>query len=411
MSRYNRDQLVQLAKSQITEISAGQLKQRLDAGESLTVVDVRERDEFVQGHLPDAVFIPRGFLELQIEQHQPNRDKPIVLYCAGGVRSALAARNLQEMGYNNVISLIGGFNGWKNAGFSFKAPQFLSDEQRIRYSRHTLLGDVGEAGQIKLLESKVLLIGAGGLGSPAALYLAAAGVGTLGIVDFDTVDMSNLQRQVLHGVKDVGRPKVESAADRLTDLNPDVKVVGYREPITSENALEIIKDYDIVLNGSDNFPTRYLVNDACQFLKKPLVDASIFMFEGQVTVYQPADHAHGIEGGPCYRCLYPDPPPPGEVPSCAEAGVLGVLPGIVGSMQAIEAIKLILGIGEPLVGRLLMIDTLDMSIRALKIKRNPDCPVCGDHPTLTELIDYEQFCGLPSRNGHHASEARELILA
>ena len=411
MSRYNRDQLVQLAKSQITEISAGQLKQRLDAGESLTVVDVRERDEFVQGHLPDAVFIPRGFLELQIEQHQPNRDKPIVLYCAGGVRSALAARNLQEMGYNNVISLIGGFNGWKNAGFSFKVPQFLSDEQRIRYSRHTLLGDVGEAGQIKLLESKVLLIGAGGLGSPAALYLAAAGVGTLGIVDFDTVDMSNLQRQVLHGVKDVGRPKVESAADRLTDLNPDVKVVGYREPITSENALEIIKDYDIVLNGSDNFPTRYLVNDACQFLKKPLVDASIFMFEGQVTVYQPADHAHGIEGGPCYRCLYPDPPPPGEVPSCAEAGVLGVLPGIVGSMQAIEAIKLILGIGEPLVGRLLMIDTLDMSIRALKIKRNPDCPVCGDHPTLTELIDYEQFCGLPSRNGHHASEARELILA
>ncbi len=411
MSRYNRDQLVQLAKSQITEISAGQLKQRLDAGESLTVVDVRERDEFVQGHLPDAVFIPRGFLELQIEQHQPNRDKPIVLYCAGGVRSALAARNLQEMGYNNVISLIGGFNGWKNAGYSFKTPQFLSDDQRIRYSRHTLLSDVGEAGQIKLLESKVLLIGAGGLGSPAALYLAAAGVGALGIVDFDTVDMSNLQRQVLHGVKDVGRPKVESAADRLTDLNPDVKVIGYREPITSENALEIIKDYDIVLNGSDNFPTRYLVNDACQFLKKPLVDASIFMFEGQVTVYQPADHAHGVEGGPCYRCLYPDPPPPGEVPSCAEAGVLGVLPGIVGSMQAIEAIKLILGIGEPLVGRLLMIDTLDMSIRALKIKRNPDCPVCGDHPTLTELIDYEQFCGLPSRNGHHASEARELILA
>ncbi|MCL4857959.1 MAG: molybdopterin-synthase adenylyltransferase MoeB [Caldilineaceae bacterium] len=411
MSRYNRDQLVQLAKSQITEISAGQLKQRLDAGESLTVVDVRERDEFVQGHLPDAVFIPRGFLELQIEQHQPNRDKPIVLYCAGGVRSALAARNLQEMGYNNVISLIGGFNGWKNAGYSFKTPQFLSDDQRIRYSRHTLLSEVGEAGQIKLLESKVLLIGAGGLGSPAALYLAAAGVGALGIVDFDTVDMSNLQRQVLHGVKDVGRPKVESAADRLTDLNPDVKVIGYREPITSENALEIIKDYDIVLNGSDNFPTRYLVNDACQFLKKPLVDASIFMFEGQVTVYQPADHAHGVEGGPCYRCLYPDPPPPGEVPSCAEAGVLGVLPGIVGSMQAIEAIKLILGIGEPLVGRLLMIDTLDMSIRALKIKRNPDCPVCGDHPTLTELIDYEQFCGLPSRNGHHASEARELILA
>jgi adenylyltransferase/sulfurtransferase len=335
----------------------------------------------------------------------------VVLYCAGGVRSALAARNLKEMGYENVISLIGGFNGWKNAGFSFKVPTFLSEDQRIRYSRHTMLSEIGDAGQIKLLDSKVLLIGAGGLGSPAALYLAAAGVGTLGIVDFDHVDTSNLQRQVLHGNKDVGRPKVESAADRLTDLNPDVKVIGYREPITSENALEIIRQYDLVLNGSDNFPTRYLVNDACQFLKKPLVDASIFMFEGQATVYQPDDHEHGIEGGPCYRCLYPDPPPPGEVPSCAEAGVLGVLPGIVGSIQAIEAIKLILDIGEPLVGRLLMVDTLDMSFRTLNIKRNPDCPVCGEHPTVTELIDYEQFCGLPSRNGNHANAARELILA
>jgi sulfur-carrier protein adenylyltransferase/sulfurtransferase len=411
MSRINRDQLVQLAKSQIQEVSAAQLKQMLDNGNKPTVVDVRERDEFVQGHIPDAVFIPRGFLELQIEQHQPDRDKPVVLYCAGGVRSALAARNLKEMGYQHVISLIGGFNGWKNAGFSFKVPTFLNDEQRIRYSRHTMLSEIGEAGQLKLLDSKVLLIGAGGLGSPAALYLAAAGVGTLGIVDFDDVDVSNLQRQVLHGNKDVGRPKVESAADRLTDLNPDVKVIGYREPITSENALEIIREYDIVLNGSDNFPTRYLVNDACQFLQKPLVDASIFMFEGQATVYQPADHAHGIEGGPCYRCLYPDPPPPGEVPSCAEAGVLGVLPGIVGSIQAIEAIKLIVGVGEPLVGKLLMIDTLDMSFRTLKIRRNPDCPVCGDHPTVTELIDYEQFCGLPSRNGHHAEEARELIFA
>lgn len=400
MSKLNRDQLVQLAKSEITEISAQELKRRLGAGEKLTVVDVRERDEFVQGHIPDAVFIPRGYLELQIEQHQPERDKPLVVYCAGGVRSALAARNLKEMGYANTISLIGGFNGWKNAGFDFKIPLVLNDEQRIRYSRHTLLKEVGEAGQIKLLESKVLLIGAGGLGSPAAMYLAAAGVGTLGIVDFDTVDVSNLQRQLLHGNKDVGRPKVESAADRIKDINPDVKVIGYREPITSHNALEIIKAYDIVLNGSDNFPTRYLVNDACQFLGKPLVDASIFMFEGQVAVYQPRDEAHGVEGGPCYRCLYPDPPPPGEVPSCAEAGVLGVLPGIVGSAQAIEAIKLLLGIGEPLIGRLLMIDTLDMTFRTLRIQRNPDCPVCGEDPSVTELIDYEQFCGLPSRNGH-----------
>lgn len=400
MSKLNRDQLVQLAKSEITEISAQDLKRRLAAGEKLTVVDVRERDEFVQGHIPDAVFIPRGYLELQIEQHQPEREQPVVVYCAGGVRSALAARNLKEMGYANTISLIGGFNGWKNAGFDFKIPLVLNDEQRIRYSRHTLLKEVGEAGQIKLLESKVLLIGAGGLGSPAAMYLAAAGVGTLGIVDFDTVDVSNLQRQLLHGNKDVGRPKVESAADRIKDINPDVKVIGYREPITSHNALAIIKEYDLVLNGSDNFPTRYLVNDACQFLGKPLVDASIFMFEGQVSVYQPRDEAHGVEGGPCYRCLYPDPPPPGEVPSCAEAGVLGVLPGIVGSAQAIEAIKLLLGIGEPLIGRLLMIDTLDMTFRTLRIQRNPDCPVCGEDPSVTELIDYEQFCGLPSRNGH-----------
>lgn len=408
-SRLNRDQLVQLAKSQITEISAQDLKRRLDAGEDLTVVDVREREEFIQGHLPDAVFIPRGYLELQIEQNQPDRDQPVVIYCAGGVRSALAARNLKEMGYTNVISLVGGFNGWKNAGLPFKVPTVLTQEQRIRYSRHTLLNDVGEAGQIKLLESKVLLIGAGGLGSPAAMYLAAAGVGTLGIVDFDTVDVSNLQRQILHGTKDVGRPKVDSATDRIHDMNPDVKVIGHREPITSDNALDIIRNYDIVINGSDNFPTRYLVNDACQFLGKPLVDASIFMFEGQVTVYQPADPANGIEGGPCYRCLYPDPPPPGEVPSCSEAGVLGVLPGIVGSIEAIEAIKLIIGIGEPLIGRLLMIDTMDMTFRTLKIGRNPECPVCGDHPTVTQLIDYDQFCGLPSRNGQ--AHEHELVTA
>ncbi|MCB9148970.1 MAG: molybdopterin-synthase adenylyltransferase MoeB [Caldilineaceae bacterium] len=408
MSRLNRDQLVALAKSQIIEWSPQELKQHLDAGEKLTVVDIRERDEFVQGHLPSSTFIPRGHLELQIEQHQQDREAPVVIYCAGGVRSALAARNLQEMGYENVISLIGGFNGWKNAGYDFKIPTVLTEDQRIRYSRHTILSELGEAGQIKLLESKVLLIGAGGLGSPAAIYLAAAGVGTLGIVDFDTVDVSNLQRQILHGNKDVGRPKVESARDRIHDMNPDVKVIGHMEPITSANALDIIKDYDIVLNGSDNFPTRYLVNDACQFLGKPLVDASIFMFEGQVTVYDPND-----ANSPCYRCLYPDPPPPGEVPSCAEGGVLGVLPGIVGSLQAVEAIKMLAGIGEPLIGRLLMIDTLDMSFRTLKVRKNPECPVCGEHPTVTELIDYEQFCGLPSSVAHPNGQTteRELVLA
>lgn len=398
MSRLNRDQLLEKAKREIEEISVQELKQWIDSGEQLTLVDIRERDEFIQGHVPSATFIPRGFLELQIEQHQTDRDKPVLVMCAGGVRSVLAARNLKEMGYSRVISVMGGFNGWKNAGFSFKIPTVLNEEQRIRYSRHTLLNEVGEAGQIKLLESKVLLIGAGGLGSPAAMYLAAAGVGTLGIVDFDTVDVSNLQRQILHGNKDVGRPKVDSAADRLRDINPDVKVVPHREPITSHNALEIIRQYDIVLNGSDNFPTRYLINDACQFLGKPLVDASIFMFEGQVTVYMPENNAYGYEAGPCYRCLYPDPPPPGEVPSCAEAGVLGVLPGIVGSIQAVEAIKLILGKGEPLIGRLLMIDTLDMSFRTLNVQRDAACPVCGEQPTVTELIDYEQFCGLPSRD-------------
>ncbi|RME54637.1 MAG: molybdopterin-synthase adenylyltransferase MoeB, partial [Caldilineae bacterium] len=357
MARLSRDQLLRLAKSEIREITPKQLEELRKAGEDLTIVDIRERDEWVQGHIPGSVFIPRGFLELQIEQHQPDRSKPVVVYCAGGVRSALAARNLKEMGYENVISLTGGFNGWKNAGLPFTVPKVLTEEQRIRYSRHTLLQEIGEEGQIKLLESKVLLIGAGGLGSPAAMYLAAAGVGTLGIVDYDVVDVSNLQRQILHGQDDVGRPKVESARDRIAEINPDVKVIGYQEPITSANAFDILAGYDVVVNGSDNFPTRYLVNDACHMLGIPLVDASIFMFEGQATVYQPAAPEKGIEGGPCYRCLYPDPPPPGEVPSCAEAGVLGVLPGIVGSIQAIEVIKLLLGIGEPLVGRLLMIDT------------------------------------------------------
>jgi molybdopterin/thiamine biosynthesis adenylyltransferase len=311
------------------------------------------------------------------------------------VRSVLAARNLKEMGYEHVASLITGFNGWKNNGLPFNVPQLLDDEQRIRYSRHILLEEVGEQGQIKLLNSKVLLVGAGGLGSPAAMYLAAAGVGTLGIIDFDVVDVSNLQRQLLHGTKDVGRPKVESATERLHDINPEVEVVGYRQPITSANALDVIRDYDIVINGSDNFPTRYLVNDACQFLKTPLVDGSIFMFEGQVTVYQPSIPERGIEGGPCYRCLYPDPPPPGEVPSCSEAGVLGVLPGIIGTLQALEAIKLLLGVGEPLIGRLLLVDTLEMEFRTLRAPRNRACPVCGEHPTVTELIDYDQFCGLP----------------
>ena len=264
----------------------------------------------------------------------------------------------------------------------------FTNEQIYRYSRHIILPDVGGAGQKKLLNATVLLIGAGGLGSPAAMYLAAAGVGTLGLVDFDCVDLSNLQRQLLHRTKDVGRLKLDSAADTLNALNPDVRVNKHQVVLTSENVMDIIQDYDIVVNGTDNFPTRYLVNDACVFAGKPLVDGSIFMFDGQATVFD-------AKRGPCYRCLFPTPPPPGEVPSCQEAGVLGVLPGIIGSIQAIEAIKLILGKGDSLIGRLLLFDALAMEFREVKVDKNPDCPVCGDHPTITELIDYEQFCGVP----------------
>jgi adenylyltransferase/sulfurtransferase len=298
------------------------------------------------------------------------------------------------MGYTNVVSVAGGFGGWKNAGYSFEVPRVMTDDQRHRYSRHTIIPEVGEQGQLRLLDAKVLLIGAGGLGSPAAMYLAAAGVGTLGIVDFDVVDVSNLQRQILHRVDGVGHPKVESAIEAIANLNADVTVVPHQVLLSSDNALDIIKDYDVVINGSDNFPTRYLVNDACALLGKPLVDGSIFRFEGQLTVFDPA------HGGPCYRCLYPDPPPPGEVPSCAEGGVLGVLPGIIGSMQAAEAVKLILGIGEPLAGQLVLFDALDARFRQVKVHKDPDCPVCGENPTVTELIDYEQFCGIPhSDNG------------
>jgi len=395
-ARLSRDQLLARIRAEVNEATPRQVDEWLRQRQDVAVIDIREHDEWVQGHLPGAFHLSRSFLELQIESLEPDREAMIVLYCAGGVRSLLAAHNLQELGYSRVYSMTGGFNGWKNAGLEFDVPRFLRPDQRERYARHLILPDLGEAGQIKLLDARVLLIGAGGLGSPAALYLAAAGVGTIGIIDYDDVDRSNLQRQILHGESTIGQPKVDSAIQRIKDLNPDVQVIGYRQPLRADNAFEIMRGYDVVLNGSDNFPTRYLVNDACHFLGIPLVDASIFMFEGQVTVYRPDDAARGIEGGPCYRCLYPDPPPPGEVPSCAEAGVLGVLPGIVGSIQAVEAIKLIAGIGQPLVGRLLMYDALDQSFRSLNVQRDPTCPLCGEHPTVTDLIDYEQFCGLPS---------------
>lgn len=396
MTRLTRDQLLNHIRASVPEVTPAQVAEWRQQGREPVVIDIRERDEWIQGHVPDAWHLSRSFLELQIEQIEPDRDAEIVLYCAGGVRSLLAARNLQEMGYEQVYSMIGGFGGWKSAGLEVNVPRFLSPMQRERYDRHIILPGVGEAGQIALLDSKVLLIGAGGLGSPAALYLAAAGVGTIGIIDFDKVDRTNLQRQILHGEATIGQAKVESARQRINDLNPEIKVIGHDCPLTSANALDILRGYDVVLNGSDNFPTRYLVNDACHLLRIPLVDASIFMFEGQATVYQRRDRARGVEGGPCYRCLYPDPPPPGEVPSCAEAGVFGVLPGIIGSIQAVEAIKLILGLGAPLVGRMLLYDAQDQSFRTLSIRRNPACPLCGDHPTLTELIDYEQFCGMPA---------------
>ncbi len=265
----------------------------------------------------------------------------------------------------------------------------FTNDQIYRYSRHIILPDVGGAGQKKLLKAKVLLVGAGGLGSPTAMYLAAAGVGTLGIVEFDRVDLSNLQRQLLHRTQDVGRLKIDSAEDTINALNPDVKVIKHPVVLDSTNIMDIIKDYDIIVNGTDNFPTRYLVNDACVFAHKPLVDGSIFMFEGQATVFDAAN------GGPCYRCLFPAPPPPGEVPSCQEAGVLGVLPGIIGSIQAIEVIKLILGKGDSLKGRLLLFDAMAMEFHEMKIEKDPNCPVCSAHPTITELIDYEQFCGVP----------------
>jgi adenylyltransferase/sulfurtransferase len=389
MSFVTSDQLIAKLRKEIKEIDAHELSRRMKNDEDLTVIDVRELDEWSQGRIKGSVHIPRGFLELRVEALAPDRTQPIAVTCAGGTRSLLAARDLQELGYTDVVSVAGGFNGWKNAGYPFSKPQILNEDQRHRYSRHTIMPEIGEEGQLKLLGASVLLIGAGGLGSPAAIYLAAAGVGKIGIVDFDVVDTSNLQRQIIHRLEDVDTPKVDSAARAIAQLNPDVKVVGHRTQLTSENALDIIGQYEIVINGSDNFPTRYLVNDACVLLGKKLVDASIFRFEGQVTVFDTTN------GGPCYRCLYPDPPPPGEVPSCAEGGVLGVLPGIVGSLEAVEAIKLILGEGNSLAGRLLLYDALEAEFREVKVRKNPDCPVCSDHPTVTKLIDYEQFCGIP----------------
>ena len=380
-------ELMDEAREAVPEVTVDDVKVRLENGQRPVLLDVREREEYREGHLEGALALPRGFMEMRVEEAVPDKSAPVVAYCAGGVRSLIAARTLKEMGYTDVSSMAGGYTAWKNAGYDWVADRQFSQEQLTRYARHFTLPEVGEAGQAKLLDAKVLCVGAGGLGSPVAFYLAAAGVGTLGLVDHDTVDMSNLQRQILHTNDRVGMPKVESAQMTLNALNPDVNVVQFKERLSSENVRRIIGDFDIVVNGCDNFPTRYLINDACIMAEKLLVDGSIFQFEGQVTVIDPHD-------GPCYRCLFPEPPPPGAAPSCAEAGVLGVLPGVVGCMQALEVIKLILDAGRPLVGRMMHFDTLSSEIRVLKLRKDPNCLVCSENPKITELIDYEEFCGL-----------------
>ena len=385
-------------KSQIREVDLETVRKTVEArhgkagdgnGAGPILIDVREKDEWTEGFIPGARWIPRGFLELRIEDQIPEPSSEIILYCAGGNRSALAARSLAELGYTNVKSMAGGFSAWKRAGLKFDRPFIMTPEQSLRYARHTMLPEVGEAGQVKLLQSKVLCLGAGGLGSPSGLYLAAAGVGTLGFVDDDVVDASNLQRQILHATDRVGLPKVESARKAIAGLNPDVKVIPHQTRLSSENVLEIIKDYDLIVDGADNFPTRYLLNDAALKLGKPVVHASIYRFEGQVTAFIPNE-------GPCYRCLYPSPPPADMAPSCQEAGVLGVLCGVIGSPQANEAIKILLGIGKPLAGRLLMFDALGLKFRELKLRRDPTCPTCGEgvKPENIQLIDYQEFCNV-----------------
>lgn len=379
------NELVAQLLTSVRRISADALKARIDAGESITLLDVRERDEFSQGHIGGALSIPRGLVELRIEQLASARETPLVVYCAGSTRALLAARALHELGYDNVEALDGGFLEWKRRGFPFEMPTDLAPDQLTRYSRHLLIPEIGEAGQRRLLDARVALLGAGGLGSPAALYLAAAGVGTLGIIDDDVVDRSNLQRQVLHTDDRVGMLKVESAAATLRALNPDVQVARYPRRLEAANVAELLAGYDVVVDGGDNFATRYLVNDACVHLGIPNVHGSVYRFDGQVTTF-------AAQGRPCYRCLYPEPPPAELAPSCQEAGVLGVLPGVIGLLQAIEVVKLIVGIGEPLLGRLLTFDALRTEFRELRYSRDPACRMCGDQATFDGFETYAEFC-------------------
>jgi sulfur-carrier protein adenylyltransferase/sulfurtransferase len=377
-------ELLQQARASVPTVGLREASE-LVGGETV-FLDVREQGEWDLGHLPGAVHVPRGSLESRIEQVLPDRSKRIVAYCASGNRSAFAAQTLTDLGYRQVENLIDGFVEWERNGYPVVVPSTLTAEQRRRYSRHLLIPEVGEPGQRRLLESRVLLVGAGGLGSPASLYLAAAGVGTLGIVDDDVVDESNLQRQIAHSTERLGQAKADSARETIEALNPEVRVKTYEERLTPENVDRILDEgWDVIVDGADNFPTRYLLNDASVWHGIPVVHGSIYRFEGQVTVFAPRE-------GPCYRCLFPQPPPPELAPSCAEGGVLGVLPGVIGSLQSNEALKLVLGTGGALVGRLLLFDALTATFTEVALRRDPDCPVCGDEPTITEYVDYVEFC-------------------
>ena len=381
---------IKQVKQDVPEVDPSEVNELLHEG--VRVIDVRETEELAAGKLPGATHVPRGFLESRIEGIVPDRSERIILYCASGNRSALAANTLmRDLGYDHAESMIGGITLWKDRGYEVETPFAFSPEQRQRYSRHFLLPEIGEDGQKKLLDAKVLLLGAGGLGSPTALYLAAAGVGTLGIVDDDVVDVSNLQRQVIHTTDRVGVPKVDSAEIAINALNPDVKVVKHPLRLDASNIMEVLPDYDIVVDGVDNFPTRYLLNDATVRLKIPVISAAILGFEGQLSVFKPYD-------GPCYRCLFRQPPPAELAPSCGANGVLGVLPGTMGLLQATEVIKLITGQGSPLIGRLLMYDALEATTTELKVRRDPECPICSREPSeisddeLGVFPDYEAFC-------------------
>jgi sulfur-carrier protein adenylyltransferase/sulfurtransferase len=377
-------ELLAATKAEVREVDTAQADE-LRRRPKAVVLDVREPDEYEQGAIPGAVHIPRGTLESSVENRIADKSAPVIIHCASGVRSVFAAKTLSDLGYQDVVSVSGGFNKWKDEGRDWAAPRKLSPDQRNRYQRHLLLPEVDVEGQLKLLDARVLLLGAGGLGSPAALYLAAAGVGTIGIVDMDVVDESNLQRQILHNVDRVGERKVDSAKKTLTAINPDVNVVTHDVRLGADNVLDILSGYDIVVDGADNFPVRYLLNDAALKLEIPVVHGSIFRFEGQVTVFKPHD-------GPCYRCFLPEPPPAELAPSCAEAGVLGVLPGIVGSIQAVETIKLILGVGEDLSGRLLAYDSLEQSFRTYRMLRDPECPTCSIDPERIVIAEYDELC-------------------